>query len=396
MSGSRRFLGARLKEAREARELTAVALSDLAGVSKQAISKFENDLLVPSAEAQQRLSNALNVPMHFFYRPIEAHEEPFILKWRSTSTASKKARVRAERRFGWLRRITRYLSNYADFPPINFPEFDVPTDPTQITEGLIESAATKTRQFWGLEDGAISNVCWLLENKGAIVSRHEFSAPKIDAFSEWHPARHPYVVLSTDKDSAARSRFDACHELGHLLLHRRVTQKQFNTASIHSQVERQADFFASCFLLPESRFMESFYSTTLDSLVTLKSEWGVSIAAIIRRASHLRMISEKHEQRLWINFSRKGWRRREPLDDKLEHEQPRNLRRAIEQAVEHGLMAPNDLPFQLGLNAKDVEELTGLPDGYLSSAAMDVCMMAKGKRHATGAEPQIIKFPKAN
>lgn len=48
-------------------------------------------------------------------------------------------------------------------------------------------------------------------------------ADEIDAFSLWRDDR-PYIFLNTSK-SAERSRFDAAHELGHLVLHRQGTPR---------------------------------------------------------------------------------------------------------------------------------------------------------------------------
>ncbi|NTZ43826.1 ImmA/IrrE family metallo-endopeptidase [Altererythrobacter sp. SALINAS58] len=41
---------------------------------------------------------------------------------------------------------------------------------------------------------------------------------KVEAFSFWSGFR-PFVFLDSDKTSGARERFDAAHELGHLVLH---------------------------------------------------------------------------------------------------------------------------------------------------------------------------------
>ncbi|MFD5336500.1 MULTISPECIES: ImmA/IrrE family metallo-endopeptidase [Streptomyces] len=41
--------------------------------------------------------------------------------------------------------------------------------------------------------------------------------PEVDAFSFWD-GEIPFVLLSTEK-TAERGRFDAAHELGHLVLH---------------------------------------------------------------------------------------------------------------------------------------------------------------------------------
>jgi predicted transcriptional regulator len=51
--GTPGFVGARLKEAREARFLSAIALADLVGVSRQAISLYENGAKTPGPEVMQ-------------------------------------------------------------------------------------------------------------------------------------------------------------------------------------------------------------------------------------------------------------------------------------------------------------------------------------------------------
>jgi Zn-dependent peptidase ImmA (M78 family) len=62
---------------------------------------------------------------------------------------------------------------------------------------------------------------------------------KVDAFSTWVGAR-PAMVLSSDKADAARSRFDATDELGHLVMHHDVEPGRHI-------VEQQAHRFAAAF-----------------------------------------------------------------------------------------------------------------------------------------------------
>ena len=60
------FVGRALKEAREARELTATSLADLIGVSRQAVSQYENGTQTPSPYVMRRLIEVLRFPYHFF------------------------------------------------------------------------------------------------------------------------------------------------------------------------------------------------------------------------------------------------------------------------------------------------------------------------------------------
>lgn len=60
------FSGERLREAREFRGLTLGETAALVGVSRQAISLFENNRKAPGAETMGQLSRALQFPIAFF------------------------------------------------------------------------------------------------------------------------------------------------------------------------------------------------------------------------------------------------------------------------------------------------------------------------------------------
>ena len=96
--------------------------------------------------------------------------------------------------------------------------------------------------------------------------------------------------LAADKSIACRSRFDAAHELGHLILHQKVKRSAIANPVGHQLLEKQANRFAGAFLLPEESFATDFYSSTLDALRIVKEKWLVSIAMILYRAQELEFI----------------------------------------------------------------------------------------------------------
>jgi hypothetical protein len=145
-------------------------------------------------------------------------------------------------------------------------------------------------------------------------------------------------------------------------------------------------------LLPAQTFSASFYSASLDALVPLKSQWQVSIGAMISRAAQLNLISEFEERRMWINLNRRNWRKREPLDDQLIPEEPRFLVRALELIVSNGLSAPGELSIHLGLSERIIEEVLGLEIGYLSKG---VCPPVRLKDEPEEPETHILRFPTA-
>jgi hypothetical protein len=81
-----------------------------------------------------------------------------------------------------------------------------------------DTAALYLRQNWGLGERPIPNMLKLLEAKGVRVFSLAENTKAVDAFSVWRNGL-PYVFLNIAK-SAERSRFDASHELGHLVMHK--------------------------------------------------------------------------------------------------------------------------------------------------------------------------------
>src|SRR5262245_3375022 len=121
--GTPGFVGERLKEAREARFLSAIALADLVGVSRQAISLYENGVKTPSPDVMHSLAQVLNLPEIFFCRLLGEADRDNAVFWRSMSAATKTARTRAKMRYRWIRNIVSYLREFIAFPVVNLPKF---------------------------------------------------------------------------------------------------------------------------------------------------------------------------------------------------------------------------------------------------------------------------------
>jgi Zn-dependent peptidase ImmA (M78 family)/transcriptional regulator with XRE-family HTH domain len=406
--GTLGFVGARLREGREARGLSASALAEILEVSRQAVSQYENGQKVPRPEVMQKIQETLNLPSDFFWRPVtEPKSRKFF--WRSNSAATKTERIRAAHKFEWLETIVEYLETYIKFPDVNFPDFGhlfsdgrMPRHPSALSFDLIESLATKTREFWGLgNEGSISNIVWLLENNGAIVTRSELHAETLDAFSAWSDEGRPFVFLASDKESAARSRFDAAHELAHIVLHRNVDRTCLTRAAEFRLIEDQAHRFAGAFLLPGAAFANDFSVASLDAFHALKLKWHVAIAMMIHRAADLGLVTEDQARRLWINRTRRNWRIREPLDDTLPVETPRLLLRSFSALLSESVQSKFEILSRLALPSKDIEGLACLPEGFLEqrSAPISLRDFTSGRKPTTEPDgPQspgeVVEFRK--
>jgi transcriptional regulator with XRE-family HTH domain len=197
-------------------------------ITPQAVSSYETGRKSPSPAIADAIAVKLNLPHHFFMRP-EANRPDDPVFYRSMSTATKSARARAEGRLHWLESMADYLGAVIEFPSVNLPDFDMPADPFLLDDDDIERIAGETRAHWRMSDGPIANMVYLLENQGVIVARDDLGAVTLDSLSSLSSvSRRPYVMIGTEKGTAVRWRYDAAHELGHLILHRSIDPKALN------------------------------------------------------------------------------------------------------------------------------------------------------------------------
>jgi Zn-dependent peptidase ImmA (M78 family)/DNA-binding XRE family transcriptional regulator len=387
--GTHGFSGQRLREAREARGLPAISLSELANVSPGAIYQYESGRRSPSPDVLEKIAVAVNLPPAFFLLP-ERPESAAPMFYRSMSTATKGARNRAQHRLMWLRDIVAYLSEFVALPDANFPSLDLPSDPMLLSDEEIEQAAEDARLYWRMGDGPIANMILLLENQGAVVGRDRLGADTLDGLSQFEPGgERPYIVIGTDKGTPARWRFDAAHELAHVLLHANVQRETLDRPEMHKKIEGQAHRFARAFLLPLASFGDDLFGVNLDAFRALKPRWNVSIATMIFRARDAGLLSEDTERKLRIGMSRHKWRISEPYDETTAAEEPRLLRRSFELILGERAQTPADVTGQLGLTSSDIETLSGLPAGYLSDYSRVILL-----RHHPAEAPASPTQPK--
>ena len=110
-----------------------------------------------------------------------------------------------------------------------------------------------------------------MEKFGVVVCRLEMKDEKVRAFSVWSGAK-PFVFLASDKASGARARFDAAHELGHLVLRRWVGSDEIEEKARLQVIEKKQ--FASAFLLPRKSLPNEVFSSRLASFLILKRDEG--------------------------------------------------------------------------------------------------------------------------
>jgi len=373
-SGIQGFQRDRLSQILAARRLTQLQLASLVGVSPATVSKWRSGTQAPERDALDRLAAVVNVAPEWFTRT--ATEKMSLPLFRSNASAHIAARAMLEARLEWAHDIAVALIEFVEFPDISLP-YRHYSDPEEITSEDIEKAASECRDMWRLGRAAIQDLALAVEGAGVILVREETGIAQIEGLSAWSSALgRPFILLSADKDNGYRSRFDLAHELGHLVLHRKV--KRPTERDRHKLLEQQAHRFAGAFLLPAETFVtEVRMPATLDDLLLLKRRWGVSVAAIMMRMRALGLLDEESALALFKRKSARWGAKSEPGDHDRKPEQPRLLRRTIDLLVDENVMPLETIPRYIGLATSDIERLAGLPEGYFKGESDNVVQFAR-------------------
>lgn len=323
-----KFQRKRLTQTRHRRMWTMSHLAELVGITPQAISSFERGDSVPKPETLRELARQLDVPEFLFTTPLRENEEQLrsIISFRSLAASSSKARNQAKVYLQWSSSLLALASNHVEIPPVNIPDFGI-EDFSNLTDDDIEVLAERTRRHFGLGDGPISDLTLLLENNGVSISYVPLTAG-IDGLCAYFSDR-PYVLVNR-KFKAVRRRFDLSHELGHLIMHRFVSDEDVQQKELFKKIEADAHRFAGAFLLPEKSFAQEVYGIDIESLKNLKERWKVSIQGIIMRLHNINMISDHQKARLFQRVSVLGMRKNEVLDDVIPVENSRLFQRIFE------------------------------------------------------------------
>jgi len=104
-----------------------------------------------------------------------------------------------------------------------------------------------------------------------------------------------------------RLRFDAAHELGHLVLQCEHGAPQGREA------EQQAHRFAGALLMPRAAVLAAnLHNASLDQLLRAKRTWRVAAMALAHRLHELGLLTDWRYREMCIELSRRGYRRSEP------------------------------------------------------------------------------------
>jgi len=343
----------RITFARELQALTKKELAGKIGKTPSAVTQFEQGTLRPDLETFVRISLALGMPPAFFARGRRPNTR---IKLDACNFRALRAATQRERRQSTrIGELILELMGYLEEQGVVFPKDQVTpfTCPAENCEE-VEQIASELRRQWGMGFGPIPNIVKLLESKGVFVLPIYEACERVDAFSTWAGTR-PCVMLAYGK-KPSRARFDAGHELGHLILHEDAVPDEHNT-------ESEAFRFAGAFLAPREGFLQECpRQWSLAAFKMLKFRWKMSIAALVRRAYDLGKLSQSSYRRANMDINRRGMKKDEGQE--WDHEEPTLLAQALRLLQER--LTLRDLAAAVGVHPD------GLKDALRRCVSLDL------------------------
>jgi Zn-dependent peptidase ImmA (M78 family)/transcriptional regulator with XRE-family HTH domain len=298
------FDPARLALARRLAGMRRTTLAAALQVTAAAVTQYEKGQAKPTLPIVDRLADTLGVAQEFFRA---GHPVPSLTAsgahFRSLRSTSALERERALAFAELALAVFMAVEQHVSLPAPRLPELELPAE---LSTADATRLAGQARQQLGLAAGPVPNMVRLLEAHGvAVVRLDQDDVRRVDAFS--HHGHRPIVLLNPAKQDKARSRFDAAHELGHLLMHH-------DTEPGGRLVEQQAQAFAAEFLAPTAELAPDL-PDRLDwvALHSLKRRWGISLNALLVRAHALGKLTDGGYQRGLRQLATWGFPERGPL-----------------------------------------------------------------------------------
>ncbi|HFK0184477.1 TPA: XRE family transcriptional regulator [Listeria monocytogenes] len=363
-----------MQSVRELNGLSRKELADKLNVSEQAIWQYENQYTVPKFEIANELKKIFNVKAQFFY------SEPFITNISKVESIAYRAEDRD------ARKKTKMETSFIDFTSYFLNKFEsklnLPnTNIAQLRDESIklynkrsdsdnqvlqlEMIAENAREK--LDVVTNSDLLYRLELSGIYILEKNMGS-SIDAYSTWTNQEKPFIILGNKKKSAVRRNFDLAHELGHLLLHYKMDMDSL-TKDEHKKIEKEANDFASFFLLPKEQFLEDFSTISKksnpDSYIDLKMKYMVSIGALEYRAYKLGLLTFEENRYFYAKLNQKDYKKSEPFDEDIAIIRPGKIRSLLDLIFRNHLFSLNNILNDYYVDRSFLESLLGLENGFL-------------------------------
>jgi Zn-dependent peptidase ImmA (M78 family)/DNA-binding XRE family transcriptional regulator len=336
------MLGERIKRARLAAGLNQRELASAAGVSAMAISKYERDESTPSSPVLLALGKALDVRTEYFFRQSAMELKEIEFRKHPELPEKIKHRVLADAQ----EQLERWAELDHVVPGSWKDSFEIPAKlPKHINDyDSVETVAAVVREAWHLGFDPIPNLVDTIEAHGITVLLSEYAEAKdFDGLAGSMDGH--CVILVGAKLAGDRQRFTLAHELGHLLMKGRLSDKL--------NEETACNRFAGALLVPKQAVIQALGNSRQwlepQELWLLKMKYGLSMGAWTYRARDFGIINQSNMAALWHLMRSNGWDKREP-DPQYASETPQRFDRLVYRALAEDIIGESKAAELLGLS----------------------------------------------
>jgi Zn-dependent peptidase ImmA (M78 family)/DNA-binding XRE family transcriptional regulator len=337
-----------------ARKMAGLSLQSLANrlsnvVSKQSLNKYEQGKMKPDSELIIALSNALNIPVNYFYTTPSFEVQFQNIDFRRFSSRLSVAEEEAVKE-----KAKDIFERYFELENLlNMDEGDQYYEyPLPISNADdAEKAAKELRKEWDLGYDPIPDVVGMLEDKGYKVVEVEF-AGSFDGFKAEVGNKKVIVLRKTNiEDDIVRKRFTALHELAHHAL-------KFPESIMENEKEKErlCHVFACALLYPADMARKEMHKDRfhfyLNELELIKSRWGISFPAIFNRALQLGIINQTVYKKLNIGYKSRHYHlpNSEP-GVYLGKEKPVRMERMVYLGLGKDILTINEAAYYAGMSS---------------------------------------------
>lgn len=243
-------LSGNLRRIRVAKGKTQTEVAEATGLSLLGYRKIEGGVSTPRVDSLLQIATALGVKLQRLLaptRPLSA------VRFRATKKMTTRGDILSD--------VARWLADYDELETLLgcHETFGLASVREAIAtlpagEARATEAARRARAAMGLtEDEPIRDICGLLERHGIKVFTPAVASDAFFGLSVAERDGGPAIVVNVwERLSVERWIFTAAHELGHLLMH--LSAYDVSATDEDVSDEKEADTFASHFLMPEGVF----------------------------------------------------------------------------------------------------------------------------------------------
>lgn len=333
-------VGQRLTLARQALDLEPEGVAKAAEIEVADLKKYEAEKEEPDPEVLWNLAQALQMDLGFFLRTLPVTGLEAVSPRLDSLEERQQQMITAQARI-WLERA---LDIESFFPPEEIPLPEHPANfPAVVNSGAeAAQAAERLRRAWGLGSYPIQSLNDLLENQGFRVGFVEgtegFDACAFQMDDEFG---FPLIAVGLNATGDAQ-RFALARELAYFMLDGATPQI--------------AGHFAGSFLLPSDAVRRDLgpkrSDLELSELHMVKHKFGVTMRAVLARATTLRILDKETYEKWLEKFRSEGWTKQEPGVE-LPQETPERLIRLTLRLQAEGEITESRAAEMLGLEEED-------------------------------------------